>query len=626
MIANHRSRTLPVLACLAACTVAVDLPAQSRRAQIAAAPKPKAPEPEDDVPALPGDMLFVPGGTFEIGADPEDLLEVEEALNPYSEQARVEDLQALMSELGRRKVTVEPFYLAKHPVTNAEYKAFVDKTGWRFPYHWWKDGQIEHFQASREKINEEVTREGVADKGVEYWRLNWKDLPHAIPAGQEQHPVVFVAWRDAIAYAAWIGMRLPTEPEWVFAATGGADRQFLWGDDPKQITVPRGSRHDQMWEVGHWGEKTAGPFGHEDMVLGVWEWTGDLGFFPFPEDSRDFDRALEKLFKDKLFDDESDRYVASTLSYRPQWDGDKVVAKGGAYFSPASALRVGTRAPIESVQTTSGIGFRVAKSPVPARDLSDSRIKLDYDYSFAGPGRKPNLKDQIGIERYEMSPDGNILGYHAVSIVPFNHATNEKLTKDKLLARTVEDHRPVELATLITTEKLAQPAIEPGIYTLCFRASGMPDELRKALPDAKRAIKAAKDGEVERGEWSKALSKYHITDEEAAGNDAVQFVRLNPGGLKVPTDQHSWLLRDHKGDYVHVFAAAGVIDTKPRYENGDAKLEIEARPDGTERLTVEFGVPVDENARGRVYLSNLRIVIPAEHAGGSKWRLPTLEK
>ena len=637
MIVNRRRDPALALACLLALYAATDdAQAQAARSATVRGQVAEASSRADEVPALPADMLPVQGGAFEIGTDAKALLEIEEKLWLAPSQ-RVSDMARLMSELGTRKVELQSYYMSKFPVTNGQFKAFVEATGHRYPYHWWRFGREDDYQQRLKDINETV-RDDASDKGLDYWKVNWKDLPWQIPQDEirrgegvpmDDYPVVYVSWFDALAYAAWAGMRLPSEEEWVFAATGGESRQFLWGDDPEGLPVQRGTRFDRLWEVGHWGEATQGPFGHQDLALGVWEWTGNLGFFSFPEDKKEFDKALDKLFKDKLFRDEKDQKVQATLKHRPNWAGDKVVAKGGMWTSMKSELRIGTRADIEAIQTLGGLGFRLAKSTIPARDMSESRIKLDYDYSYFGDGRKPNLADQVGMERYDLSGDGKqVLGYHAISVVPVNMAVEKEEkapTKDKLFEATVEGHRPFIVGTLITTEKLQAPAVEPGIYTLCFRHSGMPSELQKALPEAVRALKAAEkkggEAEAEPGDWTKALKKFGITNEEVLAG-TVDFVRLAPGGLKVSTKQHMWVLRDKKGDFVAAGPCKKVLDTNPKYAEGDATIAVEVRPDGVERIDFQFGVPVDARARGRVFEIPLEIELAKEQAGGDRWRMP----
>ena len=81
----------------------------------------------------------------------------------------------------KQSIHLDAFWIAKTPVTNLQYQAFVDAAGFRKPDHW-KDGKI--------------------------------------PAGKKDHPVVNVSWYDAVAFCEWAGLRLPTEAEWEKAARG----------------------------------------------------------------------------------------------------------------------------------------------------------------------------------------------------------------------------------------------------------------------------------------------------------------------------------------------------------------------------------------------------------------------
>ncbi len=180
-------------------------------------PRPtKTPWPTRAPTSAPADdpsMVYVPGGPFLLGSD-----------------------KGHEDESPQQTVEVAAFNIDKNPVTNVEYKKFVDATGHRAPRHW-QDGKI--------------------------------------PAGKEDHPVVWVSWDDAAAYAAWAGKRLPTEIEWEKAARGTDGRVYPWGNtfDAALCNAQEASRGDTT-PVGQY-PGGASPSGALDMAGNVWEWTAD---------------------------------------------------------------------------------------------------------------------------------------------------------------------------------------------------------------------------------------------------------------------------------------------------------------------------------------------------------------
>ena len=618
-------------ACLFAVLATVDAGAQIR-AQTAATngpTKPSTQKPGTDAIALPVDMLPVPGGVLEIGIDPKTLVDVVTKAAPYSEETRLKDIRRLYSELGPSKVTLAPYFMSKFPVTNAQYKVFVEKTGHRYPFHWWFDGQAADREGKIEEIKAEFPNSIEGAQFIDYWAKHWKDLPWSIPTYDgrpgEDCAVVYVSWRDANAYAAWLGMRMPSEAEWVFAAAGGEPKQYLWGDDPKQCPIPRGTKHDKMWPVGHFGAMTEGKFGHGDMVLGVYEWTGELGFFAY--DYKEFSDALDKLFKDKLYRSKAaTAVVADALAYRPTWAGDKVVVKGAMFATPSAVdLRIGTRGFTEHFQTVSAVGFRLAKSPEPGRDYLASTLRLGYDYSSFGGSRKPNIADQTGVEKYDLAEGGKVVqGYAAVSLAPVSYQDDDKrMTLDRLLSPTVEDNLPIIVATLATTEKLAAPEIGPGIYTICFRAAGTPKALQKAISEAQRELKIAKakarGGEINleevTGDFEAVFKKFGITKEDVVAGK-IDFVRIE--GVKVPAEEHAWILRSAAGNALVTWPAKARPEAKSGYDE-PATVIVNER--NSKQLDFQFGVPTDPDSRGKVYLYKLSVQLAELEIDGS-WRLP----
>jgi formylglycine-generating enzyme required for sulfatase activity len=125
------------------------------------------------------------------------------------------------------------FFIDRYPVTNAEYKKFVDATGHAEPAHW---------------------------------------RNHTWPEDRENHPVVEVNWASANAYAQWAGKRLPTNEEWEKAARGTDGRVWPWGDewDIDKCNV----FSDGTSETGKYSPAGDSPYGCADMAGNVWEWIG----------------------------------------------------------------------------------------------------------------------------------------------------------------------------------------------------------------------------------------------------------------------------------------------------------------------------------------------------------------
>ena len=135
----------------------------------------------------------------------------------------------------RREIELPEFWIDKAPVTNAEYARFVAETGHEPPRHW--EGKTPPKQ--------------IAD-----------------------HPVTYVSWDDAVAYAKWAGGRLPTEEEWEKAARGTDGREYPWGDrPPDERRCNFGMKVGDTTPVGQYSPQGDSPYGCVDMAGNVWEWT-----------------------------------------------------------------------------------------------------------------------------------------------------------------------------------------------------------------------------------------------------------------------------------------------------------------------------------------------------------------
>jgi iron(II)-dependent oxidoreductase len=140
---------------------------------------------------------------------------------------------------------VTSFYIDKYPVTNAEFKKFLDSTH----YH------------PKDDLN---------------FLRDWKDGSY--PAGWENKPVTWVSQEDARAYASWAGKRLPHEWEWQYAAQGTDGRLYPWGNewDGGAVPGPDKSRTMRGPDPVDAHPKGASPFGVMDMVGNVWQWTEEF--------------------------------------------------------------------------------------------------------------------------------------------------------------------------------------------------------------------------------------------------------------------------------------------------------------------------------------------------------------
>ncbi|MEO0479977.1 MAG: SUMF1/EgtB/PvdO family nonheme iron enzyme [Planctomycetota bacterium] len=590
----------------------------------------------DGQPALPANLLPVPAGEVTLGTEAKVLVEQLELIHDENEEKIASDLRRTMSELGGEQVFVEEFFLGEHPVTNTEYKRFIEATGRRWPSHWWDEPGADKPEEARElydKIQEWGADLPAKERKTAYWRAHWQELPWKIPTtrvgrtevSMDDYPVVYVSWADASAYARWVGMRLPDEAEWLRAAVGDGNNPYVWGEDPNGHGLKsRNAQTDRLFEVGHFRDFATGPFGHTDMVLGVWEWTGNLGFAALPAGS-DYDRRRKQLlgsFKPR------DRELRNRLAtFFPEFRNDRVALKGGFYASVGVELRPQTRAYAASSQTTSAVGFRVAKTAIPGRDAAISAFRLNYDRSFWPQGVRPNIADQIGIERYQFedSERKQIKSYDSVSFVPVNFVTTDQKLKKlaDLLKFTIEENSPVVLGTLVVSIPIAEPALEPGIYTVCYRAAGAPKNFQRDVTKAAEAFASGREL-TDEDTFIGRLARFGIRQAEVE-EGPVNYVRFAKGELRVPFDVGRFILRNADGDYVHHWPAGSQIEVKSGYEDGDATVKVDAESDGTETVQIDFGVRQTDRSKKKVYKVRLELTLGAEQAGGDNWVLPKTE-
>ena len=249
-----------------------------------------------------------------------------------------------------REVTLSPFWIDACAVTNAQFAAFVEATGYvseaeRFGW------SFVFYQFLPEGA---PPTQGVAD--APWWRQvfgacwNRPEGPRSSVDGRLDHPVIHVSWNDAAAYADWAGKRLPTEAEWEYAARGGLEqRAFPWGDR----LVPGKKHRCNIWQgtfpskntakdgfVGTAPVDTFAPngYGLYNMTGNTWEWCGDWWG--------------------------TSHGAGPHLDPRGPEAGRAKVIKGGSYLCHASycnRYRVAARTSNTPDSTTGHMGFRVVR-------------------------------------------------------------------------------------------------------------------------------------------------------------------------------------------------------------------------------------------------------------------------
>ena len=231
-------------------------------------------------------MVWIPGGIFIMGSD-----------RHYPE------------EVPAHPVSVDGFLIDSTPVTNRQFLAFVEETGHvtvaeRAPDPADYPGALPHMLRAGSLVFSPPASINGMNNAYQWWSYEFgADWRHPLGSfssleGLLDHPVVHVAYEDAVAYACWADKSLPTEAEWEFAARGGLEgAEYAWGDE----LVPGGKQMANTWqgrfplenlmEDGYLRTSPVGAFppngyGLSDMIGNTWKWTSDYWSARHPEPAR----------------------------------------------------------------------------------------------------------------------------------------------------------------------------------------------------------------------------------------------------------------------------------------------------------------------------------------------------
>jgi len=313
------------------------------------------------VPAAHDEMIWVPGGTFQMGSD-----------YHYPEEGPA------------HSATVEGFWIDKYAITNEQFARFVEATDYvtftEIPPRAedYPGAKPEMLMAASVVFQKPAQRVDLRSH-FNWWTYvpgaNWRhpEGPQSSIENRAQHPVVHIAYQDAEAYAKWVGKELPSEAEWEFAARGGLDRAtYAWGEEftPKGKSMAntwqgefpwQNSRDDGYEGTAPVGQYPANGYGLYDMIGNVWEWTTDWFTARHAVTKPCCGGASLKAVRDQSFDPQT-----------PEIKIPRKVIKGGSFLcAPNYCRRYRPAARMAQPIDTAAchLGLRLIRRPKPSTNL-----------------------------------------------------------------------------------------------------------------------------------------------------------------------------------------------------------------------------------------------------------------
>lgn len=311
-----------------------------------------------DAESTPDDMVFVPGGIVKIGITKKQLRYVVNTIGGgkrYHKSARPV-----------HKVKIKPFYIDIYEVTNKKYAEFLNSVKKHKGEQLWID------------------LEGVADETDEKSRIHLKGDKYTVTDGYDEHPVIFVSWYGAKAYAKWAGKRLPTEFEWERAARGEERYIYPWGNryKKKYANCADGGPY-KIVDVGKFNRKNVSPYGCYDMAGNVLEWTSSE-YLPYPK----------SRYKDEFYSggDYGKRYVARGGSWFVK-DDECVTTKRYRYRPNSCFEDMGFRCVKDAQTTSDDIAAAVSESVIEPEHAK--AVQAAPKKSTAVPAVSVSVKEDV---------------------------------------------------------------------------------------------------------------------------------------------------------------------------------------------------------------------------------------
>jgi formylglycine-generating enzyme required for sulfatase activity len=237
----------------------------------------------------------------------------------------------------QHRVAIETFWLDVTPVTNAQFREFIESSGYTTTAE----------QRGRSLVFDVRLRAWQSLAGADWRRPHG---PDSSIAGRESWPVVQVSWFDAMAYARWAGKRLPTEAEYEYAGRGGlVDCRFPWG-------------RELIGDGTYWTNSWQGRFPHFDLTRDAF--AGISPVDAFPENRYGLADMLGNVYGWC-----ADWYEADYYGHSPRENpagpaaGEQKVQRGGSWLSTENhePLAIWHRRAADPTESTNHTGFRCAR-------------------------------------------------------------------------------------------------------------------------------------------------------------------------------------------------------------------------------------------------------------------------